>query len=167
MKKISLILITLSITLFGCKNEKQIGKGDKNIEIYKYTYQHNTQNLNEDHYIVLESNNKSINGWYYGTSDDFDEAREGYLPGFFVKEMDELIINNNTIKFKLNVKFEDCYRSSIPLQYRNSDELPKTFKIWDVGGITFNPKSYEGTIVNGKIILKNAGFERIFYKIIK
>lgn len=97
----------------------------------------------------------------------FAEAREGYLPGFFVKEMEDLKIDDNMIKFKLNVKFEECYTKPIPLEYKNINQLPESFHTWDVGSMTFNPKYYEGSIVNDKITFKNMSIERVFSKVMR
>ncbi len=166
MSKIASMFILISFALFGCKHEEK-SHNDKTIDIYKYTYQYNSDNLIEDHYIVLEKSGNTVNGWYYGTSDDFDETREGYLPGFYVKEMEELKIDNDTIKFKLNVKFEECYSKPISLEYKNINQLPKSFHKWDVGSMTFNPRNYEGTIVNDKIIIGNMSLERVFIKIMR
>ena len=65
------------------------------------------------------------------------------------------------------VKFEECYTNPIPLEYKNINQLPKTFHSWNVGSITFNPKSYEGSIVNDKIIIRNMFIERVFIKIMR
>jgi hypothetical protein len=64
---------------------------------YEYIYPDNTSDLIENHYIVL----KNGTGLYYGTSDEFDEARTEYLPGFFVVPMQNLSIDNDSIRFKL------------------------------------------------------------------
>ncbi len=52
--------------------------------IYEHVHEHNSEHLIENHYIEILDKKGKIQGIYYGTSDDFDAAREGYLPGFFL-----------------------------------------------------------------------------------
>ena len=43
--------------------------------VYEHVCEHITKNLTENHYIILEPDNDFVAGKYYGTSDDFDDAR--------------------------------------------------------------------------------------------
>lgn len=108
------LVIGLFLTLIACgqnanpqKQGDKVENFDKYVGIYEYVYPDNTQDLIENHFIVLTKNGEKISGLYYGTSDEFDDAREGYLPGFFVSPMDNLQINGETIRFVLTT----CWRN--------------------------------------------------------
>ncbi len=133
---------------------------------YEYIYPNNTKTLIENHYIVIEKKNDIVNGWYYGTTDDFDMGREGYLPGFFVKEVTNLSISNNTISFKLFVSEKECYTEPISLKYKKISDFPKNkYKSWEEAVLSFKPKEYRGIIKNNEIVLKVWNKDRIFKKI--
>ncbi len=88
-------------------SKKQSINNGKYTGVYEYVYPYNTSDLIENQYIVLINNGNKLEGYYYGTSDEFDEAREGYLPAFFVTKMEDLIIYNATIKFTLHIENSD------------------------------------------------------------
>ena len=157
MKKTILILSIFAFIASSCgKATKQnIEKMDKYVGIYEYVYPFSSE---ENQYIVLKEENGKIIGFYYGTSDEFDEAREGYSPAFFVAKMDQLEINGNSIQFVLNVNNSDFLTKPIDFQITSTQEAIKSgYKNWR-NGISTEPKKYvgflsadEGTIFFKKI----------------
>jgi hypothetical protein len=162
-------LIILLSTCAEKENQATANHQNQNknlVGVYEYTYEYNTENLNENHYIKIELENDKWKGWYYGTSDDFDNAREGYLPGFFVKEMDDLIINNGHIQFTLNVKPDDLFNKAIPIKYKNKTELPADeFKKWAVEFLALPSRLYKGIIKTDNIKIEMGEDVRTYRKI--
>ena len=92
---------------------------NKYVGIYEYVYPYSSE---ENQYIVLKKENGKIIGFYYGTSDEFDEAREGYLPAFFVLPMNQLEIKGDTIEFVLTVENNDYLTKSVDLEITTTQE---------------------------------------------
>ena len=126
--------------------------------VYEYRYPHNTFSLNENHYIVLDSLEGGVHGWYYGTSDDFDAAREGYLPGFFVAEMQELRITGDSISF--TVRPREIFTSPVPLQYRRASDAPAGLLERWTGPTLADVRAYAGTLSDRDIVLEGRVFVR-------
>jgi hypothetical protein len=119
---------------------------------YEYVYLDNTSDLKENHFIVLAIEGGKLTGVYYGTSDEFDEAREGYLPGFFVTKMDDLKIISDTITFTLKVNNDDFLTAAIDLKYKSTKEaINAGYKNWE-NKIPTNPKYYKGTFKDSKTL---------------
>lgn len=141
------------------------------IGVYEYVYEYNTKNLTENHYIVLESDNDFVTGRYYGTSDDFDDAREGYLPGFFVAPMRQLYIQGQKISFQIELQADDLFIKPIELSIKSSQEVDsKKNKRWIADyhpGIRLTRSfiTYTGEISNGEIHIKTRYGVRVFKKI--
>ncbi len=126
--------------------------------IYEYVYDYNTASMKENHYIKLSEKNNRITGQYFGTSDDFDEAREGYLPGFFSAEMKNIKVNNN--EFSFTVKPDKFFNKPvIPMKKTVQNSL------WDIS-IRSSKRNYSGRYQNGKLIIHSSGIDsRVFTKI--
>ncbi len=125
-----------------------VGLNDLN-GIYEYIYEYNTEDWIENHY--LEFRNKEA--FYYGTSDDFDDAREGYDPGFFVAQIEDLKKNENIISFKLKVSNSLFYKQPItPLYQANGNEL------WGIR-IRNNFRNYKGEINGDTITINTKDFD--------
>lgn len=138
--------------------------------IYKYDYEGDTQDLTEDHYIILTMNNGSLEGRYYGTSDDFDKAREGYYPGFYVSDMKNLQITNNEIAFSIELPERDMFSKPVNLKYKAGEEVPisdnpQWVNSQIIGVSEKNPNDYVGEIVDGKILLHIENSQRAFIKL--
>ncbi len=135
------------------KNNNQL------LGIYEYVYENNTEDLFENHYIKLEEVAGNMIGTYYGTSDDFDEAREGYLPGFFKSQMIDLLITDSIITFKLKVGPSDFYEKAIT-PYKNH----KINNHWMVN-LPFSVREYWGKLSTDKFVINSNGLDqRIFIK---
>lgn len=123
---------------------------------YRYEYPDNTPTLNENHYIVLEQSRQGgLTGMYYGTTDEFDEAREGYYPGFFVARMDSLRIDKDTITFVIKVSSSDFFKRPVSLQIKTPMEAhKKKLQVWDERKLTATSKRYKGLISKKELFFK-------------
>ncbi|HUG38976.1 MAG TPA: hypothetical protein VMM12_00740 [Longimicrobiales bacterium] len=138
--------------------------GDRAPAVYEYAYPYNTADLNENHFIVLDAGAGPLRGWYYGSSDDFDPAREGYLPGFFVAEMDGLEVRDGVIRFTLEPASGHYFGAPVPLHYRSAlDVTPERLPLWDYG--VAGRREYRGMITPDRIVLDVDGAQRIFTRV--
>ncbi|MFX1298407.1 MAG: hypothetical protein ACFFD2_26575 [Promethearchaeota archaeon] len=153
--KLRFLIYLLTILLFSFT---ALGENEIELGIYEYVYEYNTKSLIENHYIELIKKNGIIEGRYYGTSDDFDEAREGYLPGFFSAEMKNLQIKGNKISFEVRPnKFFNKAITPMKQNIKNS--------IWDLI-YRYDKRIYHGTYHDGKIVIQSDGINnRVFVKI--
>jgi hypothetical protein len=144
---------------------------DNLVGVYEYIYEYNTKNLTENHYIVLESEHDFVVGRYYGTSDDFDDAREGYLPGFFVAPLRQLSIQGQKISFQIELHADDLFLNPIELSIRSSQEVDlKKNKRWIADyqpgiRLTRSFVTYTGEITNGEFHITTQYGVRVFKKI--
>jgi len=144
---------------------------DSLVGVYEYVYEHNAKDLNENHYIVLESDNDFVVGRYYGTSDDFDDAREGYHPGFFVAPMRQLSIQGQNISFQIELQADDLFLKPIELSIRSSQQVDrKRNRKWITDcqpgiRLTRSFVTYTGEIRNGEFHITTQYGVRVFKKI--
>jgi hypothetical protein len=132
---------------------------------FEYVYPHNTDNLIENHYIVLSADGGITRGHYHGTSDDFDSVREGYLPGFFVAEMKELRLSGDSIHFAVEVRPEDFFTKPVPVRYGGAQDLPAgEFEKWN-GPAVSERVIYYGVVKPDQITLKTTLGDRVFNRI--
>jgi len=96
---------------------------------YEYTYEHNTKDLKENHYIVLTASDGKLSGTYFGTSDDFDDAREGYPPGFFRTKMLDVAFDGKILRFRVVVNNEDFFQQPVTPNAKNTSGKPWKFSL--------------------------------------
>jgi hypothetical protein len=148
------VVALVAATLVACA---QSDAPDGGPAIYQYVYPHNTSELIENHYIVLDSIDGTLRGWYYGTSDEFDSGREGYLPGFFVAEMEGLRVANGTISFALRPS--TMFKSPVPLQNRTSADV--RLEKW-TGPQLQGVSRYSGSLTTDQIVINTNRGARTF-----
>ena len=154
-------------TAFGCAGGGQGQNGhplERYVGMYEYVYEFNTDLLVENQTIVFDVEEGALRGWFFGTSDEFDVGREGYLPGFFVAEMIDLSVSEEGVFFTVLVSSEDCFTEPVPLQYREAEELlAGRFQRWrGPTGIAPTAIKYEGTITDQHIELQTRFGTRSF-----
>lgn len=106
--------------------------------------------------------------YIHGNTDEFDSAREGYLPGFFVLEAKDFIMDNNHISFTIDsrgYKFTNAPIDVFTNHY--SSEYPLGYKAW----LQFNKYfwkeiEYSGDYTQDSICLNSTNDyeKRCFYK---
>lgn len=141
-------------------------KSSSTIEgLYEYVYDHNTATLIENHYIEIKKVGDEYGGYYWGTSDEFDEAREEYYPGFFVAKMDTFVVKDGVISFTLDVNADDMFDKAIPQNIKTSDEARSAgFRKWEPM-INYKQRQYKGKFIGKTIEFPDQyGDIRIFKK---
>ena len=117
--------------------------------VYEYVYENNTEDLVKNHYLEFRNNEV----YYYGTSDDFDESKEGYYPDFFAARVEDLKRDENIISFNLKVGNFFFYKQPItPLLKTNGNE-PREIEI------RIYSRSYKGKINGDTITIHTKGFD--------
>ena len=158
MKKLKELSLPLMI-VFLCSPTAYCDDKGIPFGIYEYVYKYNTKTLKENHYIKISKSNGKTLGYYYGTSDDFDNAREGYLPGFYSQKMINLQINGNKISFEIQPKkFFSKAVTPIEKETSNSD--------WGIWIKNIEKRYYNGEYRENKLIIQSDGIDmRVFKKI--
>lgn len=147
-----LAVIFISFTLRAQEPKEELAG------LYKYAYAAEAEQ-NESHYILLEYQQGHWSGIYCGSSDDFDEAREGYLPGYFCSSMDELQLSPNSLSFVVHPKH--FYNKPLKPQQK-----PNKHSLWEVSLDPDLSRSYQGSYVKGQWQVHSPGlFSRKFIKL--
>jgi hypothetical protein len=110
----------------------------------------------------IEKNEKGENvkmtlaGLLYGNTDLFDEAREGYTPGFFVTNIQVEPLNDNSLK--VNVRFEssDVLENPVQLPIESTKEaLRKGNKKWEITELNIDRELIFEIKNSNELILKS------------
>jgi hypothetical protein len=131
--------------------------------IYEYDYPYDTKDMNENQYIAFKKDGDSIKGWYFGTSDEFDEAREGYLPGYFVSEIKNLTTKGDSLFFSIRTSRNQCYRTRPPIGYIDSDRLSQNYEEWNYND-RIEQVAYAGKLDGLNIFIEMFGETRTYRK---
>lgn len=90
-----------------------------------YNSNDNEFNALENYTIGLEKSGQKLKGFFWGTTDVFSQAREGYLPGYFVLPMDNLEIIGDSISFSLYADENALFNEYVTVDIFTTDEANK------------------------------------------
>lgn len=124
-----------------------------------YYYYQETKEKNDfnDMIIVLSQKGDEKFGLMYGNSDQFDSGREAYLPGFFVLEMKELKIWEDSISFYIDSKGSQFYSKPIDIECSSTEDvLSKGYHKW-IQDMRFFEKrvAYKGILLPHGMLIRN------------
>lgn len=112
--------------------------------------------LDEGNIIELKYTQGGVVGSFWGTTDEFESAREGYLPGFFVLPMDGLWMEHPVLSFALIAK-QDSLRNAptFPPVYEGRTDISSCSPYEHSKMFHNKGASYRGRINGDTIFLKN------------
>jgi hypothetical protein len=119
----------------------------------------------EEKNVDGETVQKTLTGLLYGTTDLFDDAREGYAPGFFVANCMIEPYESNSLRLSLKLEEANILESPIRFPVKSAEEaLAKGNKKWEV--MTFNiAQDYFFEVKNPEeLVLKLESGEKSFIK---
>ena len=160
MKKLILLsTILVAVVAFTVMNRGFSGSEVKLIGIYEYVYEYNSDEWNENHYMEFKKLDGKQHGTYYGTSDDFDDAREGYPPGFYKQTMENIVITDTSVSFDLRVSNNQMLTKQVtPLKETSNNSA------WGRGGEKIL-RHYSCQIKDDTITMETAYGPRVFSKL--
>ena len=133
---------------------------------YRYDYPMDTPELVEDQFIVIDSAGGAPRLWYYGTSDEFDLAREGYRPAFFVAQATDLVLSADSLSFQLTVQPAEYFTDPVPRSYRSTAAVPGERADQAIfRSIPAGPRGYAGRVEGRELVLRTPGGLRRYQKI--
>lgn len=125
----------------------------------------------EDKIIVIVKDKHRYKCFFYGTSDDFEEAREGYLPGFISIEATNLSFSGGEISFHLNSTNHNFYSQPVEIGLHTDENIIAAgYRLWlQPSENCWCDVTLRGTYTQDSIVIYNETFPYIndsivFYK---
>lgn len=131
--------------------------------IYEYDYPDDTEDMNENQYIAFNKNGDSVQGWYFGTSDEFDEAREGYLPSYFVAEIANITTKGDSVSFTISTGYNQGYSTRFPIGIIDTANLNEQYEKWFAKGEN-QTIHYSGKLDGLNLYIEKFGETRTYRK---
>ncbi len=116
-----------------------------------------------------ETVEKTLKGLFYGNTDLFDEAREGYELGFFVANVQVEPAGENSLKLNIQADASDILEDPIPTSIKSTKEaLEKGNKKWQITEIDiFRELIFEIKNSNELILKSDLGVDDKIFKKVK
>jgi hypothetical protein len=99
---------------------------------------------------------KTLTGLFYGNTDLFEEAREGYAPGFFVANVQVEPSGENSLKVNLHANSSDILENPVQPTIKSTKEaLEKGNKKWQITEIDISRELIFEIKNSNELILKS------------
>ena len=97
-----------------------------------------------------------VKGYFWGTSDEADDVREGFYPGYFVREMEQIYHKADSLGFVLDTRKTKFFSGPISVDIHSAEEAKKSgAHAWLQRDKHFQDSlAYGGKIDNDCIVIK-------------
>jgi hypothetical protein len=111
----------------GPQSISDIARGYAADSIVHYLWEYGEFNTHqEDNVIELRfKDSVVVDGFFWGTSDEFYDAREGFYPGFSVWQMQDISMAGDTIGFMLDSRGVDYFSGPLALDVHTAMEAKR------------------------------------------
>lgn len=131
-----LIAVLMLVTLEACGNKKQPTTNISETAVVSDLVAHSvddsrmatTETVDSTYYYydyrnsyeysvieLISEADKVLNGYFWGTTDEFMDVREGYLPGFMVLPMEDIEQRGDTLNFVLDSNGHKFYSAPVSI----------------------------------------------------
>ena len=137
-------IVTLSVACCAFITIPLVAQEHADTDTLLYRYHNPGQDryphlLPEDSYMELYlENGKLKKGYFWGTTDEFEQAREGYECGYFVMPMTDIRQGKDSISFRLDIvttssgeKVNTFVKAPIDRHIRSWQEAVSRYQTWE------------------------------------
>lgn len=130
----ALVPLLFSLGTYSCSTTQISEVGESTPKLDSMEYYIFQEEYDECSTSILElsyKDGKVATGYFWGTSDEFSEAREGYYPGFFVLPMENIQNHGDGFSFVLDSRKTQFLSGPIKVTFHSTaDALKKGGHLW-------------------------------------
>lgn len=130
----ALVSLLFSLGTYSCSTTQisEVGESTPKLDSMKYyIFQEEYDECSTSILELSYKDGKVATGFFWGTSDEFSEAREGYYPGFFVFPMENIQNHGDGFSFVLDSRKTQFLSGPIKVTFHSTaDALKQGGHLW-------------------------------------
>lgn len=155
-------ILLMGMSVFSYTNvrfgETQATASETDSIVYYYCFYGGEYSHNGEEPIMELSykDGQIVKGYFWGTSDEADVTREGFYPGYFVLEMEQIYHKADSMAFVLDTRKTKFFSGPIGVDIHSAEEAKKSgAHAWLQRDKIFQDSlAYGGKIQDGSIVVK-------------
>lgn len=166
------VILLMGMSVFSCNIrdvESSATASDADSIVYYYCFKDDQYHHDGEEPIMELSykDGKIVKGYFWGTSDEAEDAREGYYPGYFVVAMEQIYHKADSMAFVLDTRKTKFFSGPIGVDIHSAEEAEKSgAHAWLQRDEYFQDSiAYGGKIQNDCIVIKNKNPKHYWSKV--
>lgn len=155
-------ILLMGMSVFSSTNvrfgETQATASETDSIVYYYCFYGGEYSHNGEEPIMELSykDGQIVKGYFWGTSDEADVTREGFYPGYFVLEMEQIYHKADSMAFVLDTRKTKFFSGPIGVDIHSAEEAKESgAHAWLQRDKIFQDSlAYGGKIQDGSIVVK-------------
>lgn len=121
-------ILLMGMSIFSFTNvralDRQATASEIDSIVYYYFFKGGQYHHNGEEPIMELSykDGKIVKGYFWGTSDEADDVREGFYPGYFVREMEQIYHKADSMAFVLDTRKTKFFSGPIGVDIHSAEE---------------------------------------------